>query len=108
MCRLQWDGIYSLILTHLTHFFHLNYTRLPLLKAMKALYDLAVGHRVSWRDATPKAETLSEPLAALLDRMLEPDPLKRATLQQVAESQWANLPLPRKLEVRGGAGWQQC
>jgi hypothetical protein len=28
--------------------------RLPLLKAMKALYDTAVVNRVSWRDATPK------------------------------------------------------
>jgi len=81
---------------------HPHTPRLPLLKAMKALYDLAVGHRVSWRDATPKADTLSEPLAALLDSMLEPDPLKRATLQQVADSQWANLPMPRKLEVSKG------
>lgn len=66
---------------------------------MKALYDMQVGHRISWRDATPGAASLSAPLAALLDTMLQPDPAQRCSLEQVAASEWACLELPKKLEV---------
>lgn len=74
--------------------------RLPVLKAMKALYDTAVTHKVSWRTATPKADTLSPQLAALLDGMLEPNPVKRFTMQQVAASEWLHMGVPPKLQVR--------
>lgn len=73
-----------------------------MLKAMKALYDTAVVHKVSWRTATSRANTLSPQLAAMLDGMLEPNPDKRYTLQQVAECEWLRLPLPPKLQVRDG------
>jgi serine/threonine protein kinase len=69
------------------------------LKAMKALYDTAVMHKTSWRAATPKADTLSPQLAALLDRMLEPNPVKRFSMQQVAASEWLHMGLPPKLQV---------
>jgi hypothetical protein len=67
---------------------------------MKALYDTAVAHKVSWRAATPKADSLSPQLAALLDGMLEPNPVKRFSMQQVAASEWLHMGLPPKLQVR--------
>jgi hypothetical protein len=74
--------------------------RLPPLEAMRKLYTLENVEGVHWRDATSKAAKLSEPLAALLDTMLEPDTAKRASLEDVCASQWVNLPLPHKLQVR--------
>ncbi|WIA11167.1 hypothetical protein OEZ85_011300 [Tetradesmus obliquus] len=73
--------------------------RLPPLEAMRKLYTLENVEGVHWRDATSKAARLSEPLAALLDTMLEPDTLKRASLEDVCSSQWVNLPLPPKLQA---------
>jgi hypothetical protein len=70
---------------------------------MRKLYTLENVEGVHWRDATSKAAKLSEPLAALLDTMLEPDTAKRASLEDVCASPWVNLPLPHKLQV-GGAG----
>ncbi|KAF8068177.1 CIPK28 [Scenedesmus sp. PABB004] len=73
--------------------------RLPPLEAMREQYRLEALQGVHWRDATSRAAKLSEPLAALLDTMLEPDVRKRASLQQVAASEWVNLPLPPNLQV---------
>jgi hypothetical protein len=72
---------------------------MPALDAMRRLYKAAVQQRVSWRDATPGADILSEPLLLLLDGMLQPRPELRATLQQVLASEWVNQPLPPKLQV---------
>jgi len=46
---------------------------------------------VKWREATSKAERLSEPLKELLDRMLEADESKRPTLDQVRACVWGGL-----------------
>lgn len=73
-------------------------SRMPALDAMRRLYKAAVQQRVSWRDATPGADILSEPLLLLLDGMLQPRPELRATLQQVLASEWVNQPLPPKLQ----------
>jgi hypothetical protein len=67
---------------------------------MRKLYTLENVEGVHWRDATYKAAKLSEPLAALLDTMLEPDTAKRASLEDVCASQWVNMVLPTKLQVR--------
>eukprot|EP00879_Flechtneria_rotunda_P014356 GHRR01014996.1.p1 GENE.GHRR01014996.1~~GHRR01014996.1.p1 ORF type:complete len:334 (+),score=99.83 GHRR01014996.1:698-1699(+) len=74
--------------------------RLPPLEAMRQLWQLENVEGIHWRDATSKASKLSEPLAALLDTMLEPDVNKRANVDEVAASKWVNLPLPVKLQVR--------
>lgn len=66
---------------------------------MKQLYHLENVLGVHWRDATSKVSKLSEPLAALLDRMLEPDVDKRASLEDVMSSDWVSSPLPAKLQV---------
>lgn len=98
--------VYSL-LTTLSHFCHM--CRLPALEAMKRLYRMAVEKKVSWRKATPGADKLPASLSALLDTMLEPDPSKRATLQQVLDSEWVNEPLPPKLQVSGcEEGVREC
>jgi hypothetical protein len=70
---------------------------------MRKLYTLENVEGVHWRDATYKAAKLSEPLAALLDTMLEPDTAKRASLEDVCASQWVNMVLPPKLQVRFSA-----
>jgi hypothetical protein len=67
---------------------------------MRKLYTLENVEGVHWRDATYKAAKLSEPLAALLDTMLEPDTANRASLEDVCASQWVNMVLPPKLQVR--------
>jgi serine/threonine protein kinase len=84
--------------------------RLPALKAMKALYDLQMLHKVTWREGTPSSETFSPSLAALLDGMLDPNPVTRLTLEQVRASDWMREPMPHKLQVRTGwlAGRTAC
>lgn len=74
---------------------------------MRQLYHLEMEQRVSWQDATNRASKLSAPLAALLDWMLEPDVTKRATLDDVVNSEWVNLPLPASLQVCAGSHKQR-
>lgn len=78
--------------------------RLPALKAMKALYDLQMLHKVTWREGTPHADTFSASLAALLDGMLDPNPVTRLSLEQVYASEWMHEPVPHKLQVRTAFG----
>jgi hypothetical protein len=66
---------------------------------MKALYDLQLLHKVSWRDGTPHSDTFSASLAELLDGMLDPHPATRLTLEQVAASKWMQEAVPHKLQV---------
>jgi hypothetical protein len=74
------------------------------LEAMKRLYRVAVVKGVPWRDATPGSARLSPAALQLLDGMLAADPGRRASLQQVLDSEWVNQDLPPKLQVRRVCG----
>jgi hypothetical protein len=104
VCTLAGNELAACILSQqcclLFHLPFVDLTRLPPLEAMRKLYTLENVEGVHWRDATYKAAKLSEPLAALLDTMLEPDTAKRASLEDVCASPWVNMALPPKLQVR--------
>ncbi|KAI8463878.1 MAG: kinase-like domain-containing protein [Monoraphidium minutum] len=82
-----------LMLRHMPWEYDRYAARLPPLEAMRRLWRLEGVEGVRWRDATSKAERLSEGLKDLLDRMLDADDAARPTLDQVQAHPWVTRQL---------------
>ncbi|GBF89249.1 hypothetical protein Rsub_02126 [Raphidocelis subcapitata] len=87
-----------LMLRHMPWEYDAYAARLPPIEAMRRLWQVEGVEGVPWRDATTKAERLSEGLKDLLDKMLELDDSKRPTLEQVRAHPWVCRQLPPEQE----------
>ncbi|KIZ02564.1 hypothetical protein MNEG_5396 [Monoraphidium neglectum] len=88
-----------LMLRHMPWEYDRYAARLPPLEAMRHLWRLEGVEGVKWREATSKAERLSDGLKGLLDLMLDADDAKRPTLDQVRAHPWVSRELPAKYEA---------
>jgi hypothetical protein len=96
-----------LMLRHMPWEYDRYAARLPPLEAMRHLWRLEGVEGVKWREATSKAERLSDGLKGLLDLMLDADDAKRPTLDQVRGALPSDSRLADQILLRSGAVWER-